>query len=92
MAEFTIDPETNEIDFGDYVTIEQKRYGVPNEWYLHKVISSFKSNVWVETPIDSKIKEKGHNEVKEVLNVVCCGVDETKVFRVLREDCVLIKQ
>ncbi|WP_144558497.1 hypothetical protein [Shouchella miscanthi] len=92
MSAFKGNRKTNDIDFGDYVKIEQQRYGVANEWYVHKVIGALESNTWVETPIEISGKPVNHDEIKKVLNVICCGVDETEVFRVLEEDCVLIER
>lgn len=36
----------NEIEFkfGDYAIIEQKRHGVPNEMFVHKVVGQLRSN------------------------------------------------
>ena len=38
-------------DFGDHVLIEQKRHGVENEIYLHKVIRRLESNTFVDVPV-----------------------------------------
>lgn len=97
MNEFTGGKRTSDIDFGDYVEIEMHRYGVPNEFYLHKVISSFKSNSWATVPIQHGIVGTGtqsilRDGIEEVLNVVCCGVDETKVFRVRKSDVKKVKE
>ena len=89
MSEFTGYGRTNDIDFGDYVEIEQKRYGVPNEMYLHKVVGALKSNAWIDAPISWDSKPTIHDEMEIVLNVICCGVDETKVIRVRGSDCKL---
>ncbi len=70
----------NELDFGDYVIIEQKRYGVPSEFYLHKVIKRFKSNSYVPVPVQSPRLELLHKQVEEVVACICCGVDETEVL------------
>lgn len=91
MNDFTGYGRTNHIDFGDYVVIEQKRYGVPNEMYLHKVIGSFASNSWVEVPVHWKREPKIHKHAEMVLNVVCCGVVETNVFTVREKDCVKVE-
>ena len=47
------------LDFGDYVEIEQKRYGCENEMYLHKVINVLESNSWVDIPLGT-ISSKEH--------------------------------
>ena len=76
-------------DFGDYVFIEMKRYSGKNEQYLHKVIGSFSSNNAAKVPID--LARTGRDSVPlgkmhDVLNVITCGVDETKVFKVCAAD------
>lgn len=76
-------------DFGDYVSIEMKRYGVKNEHYLHKVIGRLRSNHAAKVPIDSAgtgTKAIPLGEVCDVLNVITCGVDETAVFKVCAAD------
>jgi len=72
--------------FGRYCTIEMKRYGVENEYYKHKVIGLFKSNSWVHVPIETPSKETLHKEIEDVINVICCGVREDKVYRVRLKD------
>jgi hypothetical protein len=37
-------------DFGDYVLLEQKRFGVPNEMFVHKVVQRLRSNYWIDVP------------------------------------------
>ncbi|MEJ9331136.1 hypothetical protein [Bacillus licheniformis] len=91
MTAFTGYGRTNEIDFGDYVEIEQMRYGVPNEMYIHKVVGAFESNTWVEVPVRWDRNEVHHDKIEKVLNVICCGIDETRVFRVREKDCKKIK-
>lgn len=90
MSVFTGCSRRNEIDFGDYVKIEMLRYGVPNEFYIHKVVGSLESNTWVDVPIRVGEQEKVHNKMEKVLNVICCGVDETNVYRVRESDCTKI--
>ena len=82
----------NPIDFGDYVRIEMKRYGIPNEMFLHKVIGRFKSSHAVAVPIDCaghSYKPQPLDGMQDVLNVVQCGVDETQVFKVAVKDVSL---
>lgn len=71
----------NEIEFkfGDYAIIEQKRHGVPNEMFVHKVIGQLRSNTWVDVPVQSPATETLHDEMEDVCWCICCGVDETKV-------------
>lgn len=68
--------------FGRYCFIEQKRYGVPNEKFLYKIIGTFQSNAWSEVPVDVNDRDmKLHNHSEKVVNVICCGVCEEKVER-----------
>ena len=71
----------NEIEFkfGDYAIIEQKRHGVPNEMFVHKVIGQLRSNTWVDVPVQSPATEILHDEMEDVCWCICCGVSETEV-------------
>ena len=94
MTEFTggINIPKDDIDFGDYVLIEQKRYGVPNEMFQFKVVGSYQSNAYRDVPMDGVDRgKKLHSHVVDVLNVICCGIDETKVDTVRKADVRLIK-
>lgn len=73
----------NEIEFkfGDYAIIEQKRHGVPNEMFVHKVIDQLRSNTWVDVPVHSPATETIHDEMEDVCLCICCGIDETEVRR-----------
>lgn len=92
MSEFTGGKRTSDIDFGDYVEIEMYRYGVPNEFYLHKVIGAYQSTHYAKVPIQQGItgtgteSVPGGNGLEEVLNVVCCGIDEKEIFVVRKSD------
>ncbi|GKV66726.1 MULTISPECIES: hypothetical protein [unclassified Sporosarcina] len=89
MSEFTGYGRANTIDFGDYVEIEMHRYGAPNEMFLHKVVSALRSNTWIDTPLKWDSQPTIHPEIEPVLNVIQCGIDETKVIRVRQKDCKL---
>lgn len=71
-------------DFGDYVMIEQKRYGVPNENYIYKVVGNLRSNTYRRVPVDMAEREPIRGEIVPVVRAIRCGVDETRVetFRV----------
>ena len=75
------------MDFGDYCMIEQKRFGVQNEWYVYKVICRLSTNVWIDAPIAWNSEQTMHSEMDVVLNVICCGVVEEEVVRVRASDC-----
>jgi len=68
-----------DIDFGDYVRIEQKNYISENEMYLYKVIGRLGSNYYVDVPVQCPEKESHHKKVTDVVACICCGVDETNV-------------
>ena len=73
-------------DFGDYTNIEQKRYRVDNEQYLHKVIGRGRSNTWVDVPVQTPIKETIHDHMEDVIRCVCCGVDKQDVLKYRASD------
>ena len=87
MSEFIGSRRTNEIDFGDYVEIEMNRYGAKNEFYLHKVVGAFRSNSWIDAPLHWDSEPQTHRSMETVLNVIQCGIDETKVIRVAEKYC-----
>jgi len=79
---------TGLVGFGDYVRIEQKRYGGgENEMYLHKVIGVLRSNSWVDVPVQSPATETIHDHSEDVLACVCCGVCERDILRYRFNDC-----
>lgn len=82
----------DKLDFGDYVTIEQYRYGADNENYLHKVIGLLKSNNYVEVPVKSTPRETLHKKIVHVIACICCGVDERTVFRYRITDVKYVKK
>lgn len=91
MQTFTGGKHVSDINFGDYVEIEMYRYGAPNEFYMHKVIGSYMASSWTTVPIKYGVDSTGTENVpgdgfEEVLDVVQCGIDETKVFRVRKSD------
>jgi hypothetical protein len=73
------------LQFGDYVDIEQKRYGVDNEFYRHKVIGTLKSNHWVDVPVQEPRTEVSHKGVVDVVACIVEGISEISVlnYRVL---------
>ena len=73
-------------EFGDYAYIEQKRYGVVNEIYQHKVIGTLKSNSFVDVPVKTPAEETLHDEMEDVVACICCGVCETEVRKYRQSD------
>ena len=67
------------LEFGDYCTIEQKRYGAVNEIYRYKVIGSGKANYYREVPVDGAAPHNSKGDMVDVVKVICCGVCEEKV-------------
>jgi hypothetical protein len=72
------------LDFGDYCTIEQKRYGAPNEFYQYKVIGRLRSNSYRAVPVDGCAPHNVRGEMCDVVRVICCGVleDTVEKFRI----------
>ena len=77
---------SNILDFGDYAIIEQKRYGVDNEHYLHKVIGRGRSNTWVDVPVQTPAEETFHDHMEDIIRCVCCGIDERKILKYKASD------
>ena len=78
--------DRNDLIFGDYVSIEMKRHGVPNESFTHKVIGLLESNTWVDVPVQEPAEESIHSEVVPVVACIVCGVVEDKVLKYRLED------
>lgn len=86
----------NEDMFGRYVKIPHVLAG-NGEKFLFKVVGRFKSNTYCNVPITSTSKPVAHdkkikdwNDLEDVLNVIQCGVDETKVLTVALKDCEFV--
>lgn len=73
--------DINNIKFGDYVEIEQKRYSIKNQWYIYKVMGRLESNYYVDVPVQCPGSNTPHDEVVDVVACVCCGVCETEVLK-----------
>ncbi|WP_177412436.1 hypothetical protein [Pseudomonas cavernicola] len=88
MSEFNYDTKKRPFpSFGDYALIEMKRHGVPSEIYTHKVINTYRSNTWVDVPVQSPPTAVIHaGEMEEVASVICCGISEDKVYPVRVSD------
>lgn len=74
------------VDFGDYVEILQKLYGMYDKKFTYKVVGQLESNTWVDVPVKSPATEKTHKNMTYVLRCICCGVDESEVLRFRRKD------
>jgi hypothetical protein len=80
------------VSFGDYISVEQKRYGCANEFYTHKVISTLESNTWMDVPAVRHEEAKTHKTVEKIVLCICCGMAECKVIRYRIEDIHSIKK
>ena len=85
--------------FGRYCRIEMFRYGVPNEFYIHKIVSQNRQNTYRDVPLRWDSEPETHpakegvqfpDNLEEVIWVVQCGIDETKVFPVALKDVELL--
>lgn len=82
-----------EIGFGDFCTIEQKRYVGPNEFYGYKVVGRKKSNVWTDVPVDANNeKETLHDHLDDVVTVVCNNLDDRTVHQFRVRDLASVKK
>lgn len=79
------------IGFGDYVHIEQKRYRGENEMYLYKVIGISFCNYYTPVPVDPHNEISISDESVDCIKAICCGVCEEKVETFRLEDVVKIK-
>ena len=91
MSEFVVNTDM----FGQYVKIPT---GYNKELHIYKVVSHFQSNVYCDVPIVASSipvpHEKpftGLDSLEHVLNVIHCGIDESKVIRVALKDCEIMK-
>ena len=79
-----------QLEFGDYVYIEQKRYGIENEKYLYKVIKTgAQSNTYVKVPVQTPATAEIQSDIEEIVYCVCCGVQETEILPFRVKDVVL---
>lgn len=85
--------------FGRYCRIEMFRHGVPNEFYIHKIVSQSRQNTYCDVPLKWNSNPEKHpmkedapfpDCLEEVIWVVQCGIDETKVFPVALKDVELL--
>lgn len=79
--------------FGYYCYIEQKRYFGENEKFIYKVIGRLKSNFYADVPVDANNRKPyNHDEMVDIVNVICCGVCEEVVERYRLSDVQLVKK
>ena len=72
---------------------------MPNEFYIHKIVSQNRTNTYCDVPLRWDSKPETHEAkvgvpfpdcLEEVIWVVQCGIDETKVFPVALKDVELL--
>lgn len=74
--------------FGYYTQI---RTGFSEQLHTYKVVGAFESNTYCDTPIVASSVPVIHSEIVTCLNVIHCGVDESKVVRVAMKDAFFMK-
>ena len=85
--------DIQEIGFGDFCTIEQKRYVGPNEFYSYKVVGRKKSNVWSDVPVDANNREETrHDYIDDVVTVICNNLDDRTVYQFRVSDLASVKK
>ena len=85
--------DIQEIGFGDFCTIEQKRYVGPNEFYSYKVVGRKKSNAWTGVPVDANNeKETLHDHLDDVVTVVCNNLDDRTVHQFRVSDLASVRK
>lgn len=91
MTEFVVNTDM----FGQYVRIPT---GYSREPHIYKVVSLFQSNTYCDVPIVAasvpvphKKEFTGLDSLEHVLNVIHCGIDESKVIRVALKDCEIVE-
>lgn len=89
-----VNVEVNLLDipkFGDYITVEQQRYGVPNQYYTYKVVGTLKSNSYTPVPVVSNGERIIDKDSYLIVRAIQCGVSEETVERFRIQD-VKIKE
>ena len=85
--------DIQEIGFGGFCTIEQNRYGAPNEFYEYKIVGRKRSNSWTKTPVDpNNEKETLHDHFDDVVTVVCNNLDDRTVHQFRVSDLASVRK
>lgn len=75
--------------FGRYAKIPT---GFSNELHTYKIVCMKESNSYCDVPLGTSLtKETWHDKVIPILQVIHCGIDETKVERVALKDCKIVE-
>ena len=61
-------------------------------YHIYKCIKSFMSNCYCDVPLTYQTENNchTHDKIVEVVNVIHCGIDESRVIRVARNDIELL--
>lgn len=94
MSEFVL---TGQDLYGRYARIAYgyKAYAsVPGkqDYHIYKVIQHFQSNCYCDVPLTYQTENNcyNHGEVVDVVYVIHCGIDESRVIRVALKDIELL--
>ena len=74
--------------FGYYGMV---RTGFSEQFHTYKVIGGLESNTYCDVPIVASSEPTIHPEIIPCLNVIHCGIDESKVIRVAMKDVFFLK-
>lgn len=85
MNNFTGYGRSGEIDFGDYV---QYPTGFSKDLHIFKVVGQYYSNTYILPPYTVDKQPEIQKEMASVLNIIHCGIDETKIITVKESDCI----
>ena len=55
--------------------------------HVYKIVTNYASNNYCDVPIKWDAEPYMHDKIVPVLNVIHCGVDESRVIRVAVDDC-----
>lgn len=80
MSKFWLNKEC----YGGYAYI---RTDHSEDTHIYKIVNAIQSNCYCDVPVLCNSEPYVHTSVVPVLNVIHCGVDETKVVRVAVDDC-----
>lgn len=80
MSKFWLNKEC----YGGYAYIRTDR---SEDTHIYKIVNAIQSNCYCDVPVLCNSEPYVHTSVVPVLNVIHCGVDETKVVRVAVDDC-----
>ena len=89
MSKFVM---TGQDYFGKYCLIEMHNYYSPNELFIHKCVGLIRSNTFCDVPLVCGVGEVTHDHLEDVLLVIQCGIDESKVIRVPLKDVEFCKE